>query len=315
VCTSLLLIAAVPPLVIGYPPSKLRPTAVIMNMAIFGAVALGPVVGGIQAEAHAWRTLFWVIAAVAFTALVLAVLVFEDAPPADRSAPRDPVAVGLAAAGCVAAFYGASDLMTHRFLDASTLAPLAAGLALIVALLVHQARVRRPLLIVGPLGSTLPVAGIAVALCAAAASVSALGLSTAVLGDRYTPVHLGALFIAGFSLRNAALQRVFAIIELMRAVAAFMVAPILLHLAMTVGGSPAAGARTALWVCFGLSVGGALLAISLYVLGGVRPPTPVLERWFGGEAPAWDSPRLLAAVRRGSRTERRAFAPTTRTEP
>src|ERR1700689_2281163 len=31
-CTSLLLIAAVPPLALGYPPAKLRDTAVIMNM-------------------------------------------------------------------------------------------------------------------------------------------------------------------------------------------------------------------------------------------------------------------------------------------
>ena len=43
-CTSLLLIAAVPPLAIGYPANKLRDTAVIMNMCIFGAVALGPLV-------------------------------------------------------------------------------------------------------------------------------------------------------------------------------------------------------------------------------------------------------------------------------
>ena len=44
-CTSLLLISAVPPLAIGYPASKLRVTAVIMNMCIFGAVALGPACG------------------------------------------------------------------------------------------------------------------------------------------------------------------------------------------------------------------------------------------------------------------------------
>jgi hypothetical protein len=121
-----------------------------------------------------------------------------------------------------------------------------------------------------------------------------------------------ALFIAGFSLRNAALQRVFAIIELMRAVAAFMVAPILLHVAVTVGHTPAAGTRTALWICFGLSAGGALLAILLYVFGGVRPPPPVMERWFGGEQPAWDSPPLLAAIRRRSTKRRGAVV---RTDP
>ena len=78
-CTSLLLIAAVPPLMIGYPPNKLRDTAVIMNMCIFGAVALGPFVGGVQAEANAWRPLFWIIAAISGAALVLAMLTFDDA--------------------------------------------------------------------------------------------------------------------------------------------------------------------------------------------------------------------------------------------
>src|ERR1700728_3841103 len=64
-CTSLLLIAAVPPLAIGYPANKLRDTAVIMNICIFGAVALGPLVGGLQAESHAWRPLFWIVAGIA----------------------------------------------------------------------------------------------------------------------------------------------------------------------------------------------------------------------------------------------------------
>jgi MFS family permease len=43
-CTSLLLIAAVPPLALGFGVAKLRATAVIMSMCIFGAVALGPTV-------------------------------------------------------------------------------------------------------------------------------------------------------------------------------------------------------------------------------------------------------------------------------
>jgi hypothetical protein len=58
----------------------------------------------------------------------------------------------------------------------------------------------------------------------------------ALLGSALTGLALGAtvapaLFVAGFSLQSASLQRVFAIIELLRAVAAFMVAPILAHVA------------------------------------------------------------------------------------
>jgi MFS family permease len=52
-CTSLLLIAAVPPLAIGFGLPRIRSTAMIMNVCIFGAVALGPTIGGIQASAHA----------------------------------------------------------------------------------------------------------------------------------------------------------------------------------------------------------------------------------------------------------------------
>ena len=372
-CTSLLLIAAVPPLVVAFPLAKLRWTAMILNVCIFGAVALGPLVGGIQAQANGWRPLFWIIAGIAAAALVLSLLTFQDAPPADRSASRNPLPVALAAAGCVALFYGSSELLTHPFVDAVTLAPLAGGLALILGLIVYQYRARRPLLCIRPLGSTFPVSGIVVAMCAAASSISAVALAAVLLTSRFTPVHLGllqfpefiaalitavllglvfrtralhylvlggmlsliagilllqsqlpptsfrmglgsglvglgvggsvapALFIAGFSLRNNALQRVFAIIELLRAVAAFMIAPVLAHVAATVGGSPAAGTRAALWICFGIASGGTLFAVSLYALARVRPPAPALEVWQSGQAPAWYSPPLLDRIRDASK--------------
>jgi MFS family permease len=378
-CTSLLLIAAVPPLAIGFGLAKIRSTAMIMNVCIFGAVALGPTIGGIQASAHAWRPLFWVIAVISLAALALSILTFEDAPPADPDAPRAPLALGLAAAGCAAAFYGASELLTHPFLSAQTFAPLVAGLALIVALVVYQYRARRPLLTVrSMLTSTVPVAGILVALSAAAASVTATDLTASVLAPHYTPLHLGllflpelagalltavilgvvlnkrqlhylplvgmgflatgiavfriqvppsqaltligsaltgiglgaavapALFVAGFSLPAASLQRVFAIVELFRAVAAFMIAPVFAHFAATVGGNPVAGTGIVLWIGLGIAIGGAVGAVLLYVLGRARPQTPDLARFMDGDGPAWYSPPLLAAVR--NRPRQRALA-------
>lgn len=367
-CTSLLLIAAVPPLILGYSLERMRETAMIMNMCIFGAVALGPVIGGIQASAHGWRPLFWIIAGIAAAALALSILTFEDDPPVNPNAPRDPVALGLAVVGCVAAFYGASELTAHSFGNPMVWAPLLGGLALIVLLVVHEYAGANPLLCVRSLVSTFPIAGITVAVCAAAASVSAISLTGSVLTGRFTPLHLGllylpefagavltavmfgilfqsrllhyyaltgmlvlalgivvvnaaapptavlvavgsgligvgvgaavvpALFIAGFSLRSNNVQRVFALIELIRAVAAFMVAPILLRVAQAAG-TPVAGTRTALWICFGISVAGALAAVCLYVLGGERPPKPALERWREGAEPGWESPPLLGAAR------------------
>jgi MFS family permease len=370
ISTSLLLIAAVPPLALGFGVEKFRSTAVIMSMCIFGAVTLGPLIGGIQAEAGGWRPLFWVIAAIAAAALVLALLTFEDTPPADPSVSRNPLPIGLAAVGTVAAFYGASELLTHKFLDVRTVVPLLAGLALIVALIVHQYRATRPLLTIRTmLSSTVPVAGIVLALLAAAASISATTLTAGLLSERYGPLHVGllylpelagailtavalgividkralqylplagmgflaagiavfriqlpptqgltliasgltgiglgatvapALFTAGFSLPAATLQRVFAIVELLRAVAAFMIAPVFAHFAVTVGGSPTAGTGIALWIGLGLAIAGAVVPVLLYVLGGARPQTPQLARFFNGEGPAWESPPLLEAAR------------------
>jgi hypothetical protein len=309
-------------------------------------------------------------------------LTFEDAPPANPMAPRDVKAIALAGVGSVAAFYGASELLTHRFLDLETFGLLVGGLALIVVLIVYQFRAEQPLLTIrSMLTSTIPVAGIVVALCAAAASVSATALTASLLVGRYSPVHLGllylpelagavltavalgvvidkramqylplagmvflaagiavflarvpptqtsaligsgltgvglgatvapALFCAGFSLPAANLQRVFAIVELLRAVAAFMIAPVFAHLALTVGGSPAAGTRIALWIGLALALGGATTAIIIYLLGGARPETPQLARFMAGQTPGWYSPPLLARIARRSKQQAVAEEP------
>ncbi|OEV12809.1 MFS transporter [Streptomyces nanshensis] len=370
-CTSLLLIAAVPPLITGYPQARLRETVVILNMCIFGAVALGPVFAGIQANSNGWRPLFWVVAGIATAALVLSVLTFEYTPPASKGTSIDFVALGLASVGCVAGFFGASQLLTHSFSEVRAWAPLIGGLLLIVILFIHEYTAKHPLLCVRSLFSTFPVAGIVAAMCAAAASVSATLLTSTVLAERMSPLRLGllylpevggaviaavafgrvfrtrllhfyvlggltflsvgiavmnaaepptapliavgsglvgvgvgssvvpALFIAGFSLRSNQVQRVFGIVELMRAVAAFMIGPILMYIATTAESNLVSGTRDALWICFGLGVAGAVLGAALYVVGGVRhPPKPSVQGWMSGEQPGWDSPPLFAGLTR-----------------
>ncbi len=107
-----------------------------------------------------------------------------------------------------------------------------------------------------------------------------------------------ALFVAGFSVVSAQIQRVFALIELLRAVAAFLAAPIILHLAMTVDGGPkGAGINTAMWVCFAIAAGGGLLALYIFILGRARLERPDLELWLSGDGPAWSSPPLAAGIR------------------
>jgi MFS family permease len=367
--TSLMLIAAVPPLVIGWPAKKMPITGVVMNMCIFGAVALGPVIGGVQAGEGDWRPLFWIVAGIGALALLLAVLTFEDQPPQDRSAPWDLVAVGLAGGGSAAAFFGASELQTHSMLDPIVFVPFVVGVCMLIALVAYEYRIRRPLMPVRQLATTFPVAGIIVAMCAGAASVGIVALVETARQTASSPTHtamlfwpefggaaasallfgalfrtrfipvlalggmavlaggaavlsgvahgpdalvvvgsglvgLGvgasvspALFIAGFSIRSAQIQRVFALVELLRGVAAFIAAPLLLHLAMTAAPSKPAGIGTAIWVCFGVAAGGGLVGLVVLALGRARLQRPHLERWEQGDEPAWHSPPLAARIR------------------
>ena len=64
--TSLMLIAAVPPLVTSWPVTKMPTTAAVMNLCIFGGVAIGPTLGALQLGSHAWRSLFVAGAIAAF---------------------------------------------------------------------------------------------------------------------------------------------------------------------------------------------------------------------------------------------------------
>lgn len=367
--TSMMLIAAAPPLVVRWGARKLPFAATVMNLGVFGAVAAGPVIGGIQAAAQAWQPLFWAVAGVGALALLMAILTFEDQPAQDPDAPRDWIAILLAGLGCSAAFFGVSELTTHGMLDLIVFAPLLTGVALIIVLVVYEYLVADPLMPVRKVTSTIPIAGIAIAMAAGAASVAAIELTQTALATRGSPTHtamlflpeLGAavftafafgaivrtrllpvfalagivvlaggtvvltgaatgpdalvlvgsglvglgvgasvapsLFATGFSLRSPELPRVFALLELLRGVAAFLCAPLLVHLAMTTGSSENEGTQIAIWVCFAIAASGAGFALYTGVLGRFSLQTPDLESWEQGDAPAWNSPRFADAIR------------------
>jgi hypothetical protein len=366
-CTSLMLIAAVPPLVTGWSAGKMPVTGSIMNLCIFGAVAVGPTVGGMEAATGSWRPLFWAVAGIAVLALAFALLTFEDEGPDDRSAPWDFVAIALAGGGCTAAFFGAGQLEVAGP-GPGSLAPLVAGVAMIGALVVHQYRTKHPLMPVRQIATTFPVAGVVIAMFASSAAFGLMELVLTALQHSSSPAHVAllflpefgaavvtaalfgvlfrtrftpvlavsglavitaaaamltglsagggllvaagaaligfgvgasvspALFIAGFSLRSSQIQRVFALVELLRGVTAFLVAPILLYLATAIGASAAGGIRAAVWICLVIAAAGGLTAIALFALGGGGLQTPDIARWNEGE-PAWDSPPLLARFR------------------
>jgi hypothetical protein len=340
-----------------------------MNLCVFGAVAAGPTIGGLQASGGQWRPLFWGVAAIAGLALVFALLTFEDEPPHDDAgAPWDVVAVLLAGAGCAAAFFGASQLQVAGPGPAA-LVPLAAGVVMLSALIVHQYRAREPLMPVRQLTTTFPAYGIVIATTASASAIALTELVLTTVQKRSTPLALAvqflpefgaavitavlfaflfrtrltpvlalsgvatvaaaaavltglarggdvlvaagsgliglgvgasvspALFITGFSLRSAQIQRVFAFLELLRGVTAFLVAPVLLYVATAVGSSAAAGTETAIWICLAIAAGGTVVGLAVFVLGGERLQAPDLERWNNDGEPAWESTPLLSRLR------------------
>lgn len=367
--TGLMLIASVPPLVLSWGPEQLPRTAIVMNLGIFGAVALGPVAGGAQAGTEAWRGIMWVVVALGVAALAFAVLTYEDADPQDPGAPVDVVSLLLAAAGCGLAFFGVSELMGRRATDAIVWIPVVAGVLLLIALVVHQWMSEDPLIPVRQIAHTVPVAAIVIAMSAGAASVALVQLAqTGLQAKGASPNHAGmlflpefamalvaalifgrliltrwtavlafgglavlaggavvltgvgrgsdwlvlagsalvgfgvgssvspALFLAGFSLPSQNLPRVFAFVELLRGVAAFLVGPALLQLAMTATKPLPVGLRTSIWIAGGIALLGLVVASAIAAAGRLRLQEPDARRWMDGEGPAIGSAPLGAAV-------------------
>ncbi len=366
ISTSLMLITAAPALVLGFPLARMRSTAVVMNMGIFGAVAVGPVIGSAFLSLGDWRLLFWIAAAVGALAMTMIVLTFSDQAPMDRNLEFDFESLGLASVGCVAAFFGASSLVNHPFVSAIVLIPIGLGVLCIVGLIIHQVFVKDPLMPIRQLGHTVPIAAIVLAMVAGAGSVAMVGLlsitveahhvsaavfwpefggavvtaalfgrlfftrwipvlayggliilaATAVLltgttGGNTTLIVIGTagiglgvgasvapgLFVAGFTMPAQQLQRIFALVEMLRGIGAFLTAPILIHVADTVGRTQARGIQTATWITMALLGVGALAVLFIIVSGGFRLMTPRLEAWQAGGPAAINSPPLLDRLR------------------
>lgn len=389
--TSMMLIGAAPALVLGWPSSRLPTTAMIMNLGIFGAVAAGPLFGGLQAQAKAWHPLFWVVCGIGALALALTLLTYTDTPPQAPEAPRDWWAIVLAGLGCASAFFGASELQTHPMISLVVFAPLLGGAVLLAALIAHQVTARNPLMPMAQLLSTFCVPAVVIAVAAGAAAIPLIELVQTGLMHQTSPAHLGvlltpflggalvtallfgalirtrfipllawsgllavagggavltgvsggphalvlvgsglvglgvgssvapALFTVGFTLHAPQLPRVFAMLELLRGAAAFAAGPIILHLATTVGPSPAAGLRTAIWVCVAIVCAGALVSLYVFILGRGTLQKPDIPRWQERGEPAWDSPPLAAGIRHlaapgvdGSRNGHSLLDPTSR---
>jgi MFS family permease len=142
------------------------------------------------------------------------------------------------------------------------------------------------------------VAGALLLALSPANAVWLLAIAGALLGAGAGAGVTPALFTAGLSAPSNRLGPTFALVELLRSEAAYLVAPVLLPIAMAAG-DLTAGVRHAALVVLVLCAAGGLIALGVLLLGGVRPHAPDLERWLEDGEPGFHSPPLAAAVRSG----------------
>lgn len=194
--TGFMLVAALPPLVTRFGVGRLPATVAIVNVGLFGATTLGPVIGGPVAQAGAWRLLYWIVGGLGLLGVLAAWLGYPRFDPPDPGRALDSPAVTLAVAATFLPFFATSVLRPGGFTSPLFLAPFTVGLVALLALVVVEYRKRDPLMPVEALSTQLPVTGTVVAMIAGAVFVTAVELALMFLTDvaRSGPAHAGLLF-------------------------------------------------------------------------------------------------------------------------
>lgn len=194
--TGFMLVAALPPLVTRFGVGRLPATVAIVNVGLFGATTLGPVIGGPVAAAGNWRLLLWIVAGAGALGWIVAALGYPRFDPQNPQLRLDKTAVGLAVAATFLPFFATSVLMGRSFGSPLFLVPFVLGLLALVALIVAQYRKREPLMPVKALSTQLPVTGTLVAMVAGAVFITVVELAQLLLSDvaKTPPAEAGLLF-------------------------------------------------------------------------------------------------------------------------
>jgi len=364
--TGMLLVAALPPTVTSFPAAKLATTVAVIDIGLFGAVTLGPLVGGVGAATGGWRWVFVIAGLLAAAAIAIIVASVPPGDPMDPDGPIDKTALPLALGSTVLLFLASGLVVGAPIVSVEVLVPLALGLVLLVTLVVTQYVRENPLTPVRLISHTVPATGLGAAMFAGAAAGSLLALlgvySSQVLGrsplelavgawapvlgvalgsvafavmfrGRLVPVLVNAgmaalllsavgvallgssaplwqldalglatgfgaaagvapgLFQAALAVSSKQLGPAFALVELLRSAAAFLVAPILLHLARGQS-SLVQGTALAAWYVVGITVVGFVVILGLPLAGGVGLQSPDLPTWLEDGNEALGSPPL-----------------------
>lgn len=172
-----MLISSLPPLITRYGAGRLPLTAAIVDVGLFGAITVGPLIGGEVAVAESWRGFLLAVAAVAVVGLVVAFLGYPELDPADPDLPVDGAALSLAALATFSLFFATAWLSGASLTDPVVLVPVAVGLVALVTMLVVERRKEDALIPVSKLVTQLPVTGVLVAMLGGALFVTLFDLT------------------------------------------------------------------------------------------------------------------------------------------
>jgi MFS family permease len=179
----LMMISALPPLITRFGADRLPWSAAIVNIGLFGATTLGPLVCGIVAGSGTWRTLMWVITGLAALALAAAYLGYPVFDPVDPELRVDSPALVLTVVSTVLVFLATSLAAATSMSFWGFWTPLVVGIGALMLLIVLEWRRDHPLMPVRELSTQLPVTGTMVAMVAGATFVTAVELTQFYLAE------------------------------------------------------------------------------------------------------------------------------------
>jgi MFS family permease len=365
-----MLVTSLPPLITRFGPRRVGVSAAIVNVGIFGASTLGPIVGGAVATGSGWRALLVVAALLGAAGFAVALVGYRAYEPADPERRVDVPVHVLVVFATVPTFVAASLASSFPFLSWRVAGLFAVGAVALVAVLVWEARRRDALIPIGALSTQLPVTGLLVVLVGGAVFVTVAellqtrlttiaGRSPLAAGALFAPAPVGAaiaavvfwrlfatrfvpvlvdvgllllaaaavlplldpdaamvpvaalllglgagstvspgLFLIGLGMPSDRLGRAFALVQLLRSVATYAVAPVVLALATGHGSPSESGLRSGLLAMAVLAVAGLLAAVLVPAVSGARLRAPDLETWLAGDS-AVPSPPTATHLRPG----------------
>jgi EmrB/QacA subfamily drug resistance transporter len=127
-------------------PQRMGRVMGVISMPAMLAPILGPVIGGVILQNLHWSWIFFVNVPVGFVAFALAWRMIPKTESGEAGR-LDVFGLALLSGGCVGIVYGLSELGTGGSVgSAGVIAPVVAGLALILLFGLHAPRVERPLL-------------------------------------------------------------------------------------------------------------------------------------------------------------------------